>query len=174
MSKRVMVTLDDEQYGILTGIKGLGTKDAEKVRNILVAYFSEKGYVKEASNYDRMKNLEPYSYVRYTWSKNINVDKEAKQLSADFEIESINTPAPREQEVAIYKTSRKEIIVKADTVGVIIGTFRAILYQKEKAPFTHRDLKLRQIILGLYPRSTPSPLPIMPSFEPKFVIEDSV
>ena len=174
MTKRVMVTLDDEQYEILNGIKGLGTKDAEKVRNILITYFSEKGFVKEATRYDRMKDLEPYSYTRYTWSKNVNVDKEANRLGADFEIKPINTPELSEQEVAIYKTTRKEIIVKADTVDAIIGTFRAILYQKEKAPFTHQDLLLRQKILELYPRTTPSPLPIMPSFEPKFTIEKSV
>lgn len=172
MTKRVMVTLDDEQYEILTGIKGLGTKDAEKVRNILIAYFSEKGYVKEASRNDRMKDIKPYSYARYTWSKNVNVDKEAEQLGANFEIKSINTPEPSEQEIAIHKTTRKEIIVKADTVGAIIGTFRAILYQKDKAPFTTHDLLLRQKILELYPRTTPSPLPLMPSFEPKFVTED--
>ena len=174
MTKRVMLTLDDEQYDILSGIKGLGTKDAEKVRNILITYFSEKGYVKEASGNDRMKDIEPYSYGRSTWSKNVNVDKEADQLGVEFEIIPINTPELSEQEVPIHKTTRKEIIVKADTVGAIIGTFRAILYQKEKAPFTHRDLLLRQKILELYPRTTPSPLPIMPSFEPKFTIEESV
>ena len=174
MTKRVMLTLDDEQYDILSGIKGLGTKDAEKVRNILITYFSEKGYVKEASGNDRMKDIEPYSYVRYTWSKNVNIDKEADQLGIDFELKPINTPNPSEKEVAIHKNMRKEIIVKADTVGAIIGSFRAILYQKEKAPFTHQDLLLRQKILELYPRTTPSPLPIMPSFEPKFTIEDSV
>ena len=174
MTKRVMLTLDDEQYDILSGIKGLGTKDAEKVRNILITYFSEKGYVKEASGNYRMKNIEPYSYIRYTWSKNVNVDKEADQLSVEFEIIPINTTELSDQEVAIHKTTRKEIIVKADTVGAIIGTFRAILYQKEKAPFTHQDLLLRQKILELYPRTTPSPLPIMLSFEPKFTIEESV
>ena len=44
--KRIMVTLDDEQYGILKSLKGLGTKDAEKLRNILIAYLSEKSYLK--------------------------------------------------------------------------------------------------------------------------------
>ena len=167
-----MVTLDDEQYEILSGIKGLGTKDAEKVRNILIAYFSEKGYVKKASSNGRMRDIESYSYARYTWSKDINVDREAERLGVDFEIRPIDTPEPSEQEVAIHKTTRKEIIVKADTVGAIISTFRAILYQREKAPFTSRDLKLRREILDLYPRTTPSPVPISFSHEPKFVTED--
>jgi hypothetical protein len=167
-----MVTLDDEQYAILRGIKGLGTKDAEKVRNILIAYFSEKGYVKEASINGRMNDLEPYSYARYTWSKDINVDRESERLGAEFEIRSIDTPDASDQEVAIHKTTRNEIIVKADTVGAIISTFRAILYQKEKAPFTSRDLKLRREIMDLYPRTTPTPIPISFSHEPKFVTED--
>lgn len=45
--KRIMVTLDDEQYKILSSLKGFGTKDAEKLRNIFVAYLSEKSYLKE-------------------------------------------------------------------------------------------------------------------------------
>ena len=50
MVKRIMVTLDDEQYEILHSLKGMGTKDAEIVRNIVVAYLSEKSYIKKASN----------------------------------------------------------------------------------------------------------------------------
>jgi hypothetical protein len=44
-----MVTLDDELYSILDSIKGMGTKDAEKLRNIVIAYLSEKSYIKTAS-----------------------------------------------------------------------------------------------------------------------------
>jgi hypothetical protein len=173
MTKRVMVTFDDEQYQILNNIKGLGLKDAEKVRNIVIAYFSEKGYIKDASVDDRLKNLQPYSYSRFTWYKDINVDNEAERLSKDFEIKPLNTPEPSEREVSIYKNTRKEIIIKADTLGAIISTFRAILYQKEKAPFTTKDMKLRQEILDLYPRRSASPLPIGYSFEPKFIIADA-
>jgi hypothetical protein len=43
-----MVTLDDEQYFILEKLKGFGEKDAEKMRNIFIAYLSEKSYLKEA------------------------------------------------------------------------------------------------------------------------------
>jgi hypothetical protein len=48
MVKRIMVTLDDEQYVILEKLKGFGEKDAEKMRNIFIAYLSEKSYLKEA------------------------------------------------------------------------------------------------------------------------------
>jgi hypothetical protein len=47
--RRILVTLDDEQLRILHQIKGVGTKDAEIIRNILIAYLSEKSYIKKAS-----------------------------------------------------------------------------------------------------------------------------
>ena len=175
MTKRIMVTLDEEQYEILKGIKGLGLKDAEKIRNILITYFSENGYVKEASNRSKTEKVKPYSYARFTWIKDIDVVKEANRLSKEFLVEPINTPEPSEQEVSIHKDSRKEIIIRADTVNAIISRFRAILYQKEIAPFTATDLKLRQEIIDLYPRNSPSPIPVGVSYEPKFIteIEDS-
>jgi hypothetical protein len=49
MVKRIMVTLDGEQYEILQQLKGFGSKDAEKIRNIMIAYLSEKSYLKKAS-----------------------------------------------------------------------------------------------------------------------------
>ncbi len=120
----------------------------------------------------RLEDLEQYSYARFRWIRDLDVDKEAERLSEEFEVRPINTPEPSEYEVSIYKTTRKEIIIKADTVGAIISTFRAILYQKEKAPFTNRDLKLRKEILDLYPRRSATPLPIGWSYEPKFITED--
>jgi hypothetical protein len=49
MVKRIMVTLDQDQYEILQQLKGFGSKDAEKIRNIVIAYLSEKSYLKKAS-----------------------------------------------------------------------------------------------------------------------------
>jgi hypothetical protein len=46
MVKRIMVTLDDEQYEVIKKLKGFGTKDAEKIRNIVIAFLSEKSYLK--------------------------------------------------------------------------------------------------------------------------------
>jgi len=48
MVKRILVTLDDEQYEILESLKGFGEKDAEKLRNIFISYLSEKSYLKKA------------------------------------------------------------------------------------------------------------------------------
>ena len=49
MVKRIMVTLDDTQYQILKQLKGFGAKDAEIIRSIVIAYLSEKSYLKKAS-----------------------------------------------------------------------------------------------------------------------------
>ena len=45
MVKRVSISLDEEQVDLLHQIKGFGTKEAEKVKNLLLAYLSEKGYL---------------------------------------------------------------------------------------------------------------------------------
>jgi len=45
MTKRVSISLDKEQVKLLEFVKGFGSKDAEKVKNILMAYLSEKGYL---------------------------------------------------------------------------------------------------------------------------------
>jgi len=47
MVKRVSITLDDEQARLIRDIKFLGRKEAEKVKNIVIAYLSEKGYLKD-------------------------------------------------------------------------------------------------------------------------------
>ena len=121
---------------------------------------------------ERLRGLPSYSYARFRWIEGLNVDRVAEGLSEEYEVRPINTPEPSEGEISIHKTTRREIIIKADTVGAIISTFRAILYQKEKALFTNRDLMLRKEILELYPRRSASPLPIGYSYEPEFITED--
>lgn len=47
MARRVSISLDAEQFALLKALKGFGRKDAEKVKNILLNYLSEKGYLEE-------------------------------------------------------------------------------------------------------------------------------
>jgi hypothetical protein len=47
MAKRVSISIDREQAKLLAQLKGMGNKDAEKVKNILLAYLSEKGYLEK-------------------------------------------------------------------------------------------------------------------------------
>jgi hypothetical protein len=44
--KRVLVTFDEDQVKIIQSLKGFGTKDAEIVRSIVMAYLSEHNYIK--------------------------------------------------------------------------------------------------------------------------------
>ena len=42
MAKRIALSLDEDQVKILHSIKGLGKKDAEIIKNILLLYFHEQ------------------------------------------------------------------------------------------------------------------------------------
>jgi len=55
--KRISITVDKEQIDLLNKVHGFGEKDAEKVKNILIAYLSEKGYLEE---YNKKKTLKNY------------------------------------------------------------------------------------------------------------------
>ncbi|MBW2974916.1 hypothetical protein KY366_04325 [Candidatus Woesearchaeota archaeon] len=43
MSKRIQVNVDEELLAIIRKLKGFGKKDAERMKNIIIAYLSEKG-----------------------------------------------------------------------------------------------------------------------------------
>jgi hypothetical protein len=50
--KRILISLDDEQMKLMGKIKGMGNKDAEKIKNIVIAYLSEKSYIKDFNKSD--------------------------------------------------------------------------------------------------------------------------
>jgi hypothetical protein len=48
MPKKVQVTFSDGQLRVLERLKGtIGDNESEVVRNIVIAYLSEKSYIKE-------------------------------------------------------------------------------------------------------------------------------
>jgi len=48
MPKKVQVTFSDGQWKLIKKLKGtIGDTDSEIVRNIVIAYLSEKSYIKE-------------------------------------------------------------------------------------------------------------------------------
>lgn len=49
MVKKILVTLSDTQYERLQSLKDFGDSDAERLRNIFIAFLSEKGYLKDTS-----------------------------------------------------------------------------------------------------------------------------
>lgn len=48
MAKKVQVTFSEGQWKLIEKLKGaIGDTDSEIVRNIVIAYLSEKSYIKE-------------------------------------------------------------------------------------------------------------------------------
>ena len=45
MTKRIQVNIDEELLEIIRKMKGFGKKDAERLKNIILAYLSEKGKI---------------------------------------------------------------------------------------------------------------------------------
>lgn len=113
-----------------------------------------------------------YSYVRYTWWSEVDIDALGGEFSAEFEVKPVNIPKSTIYEFSLYKNARDETLVKADTLGAYISRFRAVLFQRERAPFTSRDLELRRRILEVYPRDRPSPFPWAYSDEEPFEVAE--
>ena len=81
-----------------------------------------------------------------------------EKLVPSFVIEM--TPVHRyDLSVSLFKDSRQEFKVTADTLMVRFSKFRAVLTQKEAASFTERDLELQRKIFELYPKDRSTPLP---------------
>ena len=126
---------------------------------------------KQCGSYFRNKAFaevsRPYHYARFRWWSRVNLKDLAEDLSKEFEVEQQLLPTD-ETELALHKDEREELKVSANTLTAMLSAFRAVLYQKEGAPFTKKDVKLREKVLELYPRkrSTPVPIPLI-SVEPK-------
>ena len=111
-----------------------------------------------------------YFYLRYKWFKGYLLEELAQKLSTTFTI--VKFPPKKKVEERLTGPERdQEIEVKADTLFAFLSATTATLFQKEKSPFTKKDLDLRKVILELYPHITPSPLPMGFSTEPKFEIK---
>jgi len=112
---------------------------------------------------------EPYHYVRFRWWSRVDLKKVSEDLSELFRVEMF-VPPSGERELVFRKDEREELKVSADTLTAWLSVFRAVLSQKEAAPFTARDLELRKKVLELYPRSRPTPFPWLFGHEPKFEV----
>jgi len=123
-----------------------------------------------------MSQDKPYDYVRFTWWHTHNPRELAEILKDTFTVTFYARPGSLEEDrrydLSPYKGQRWEILVKADTLSAFLSAWRAVLFQRERAPFTKRDMKLREMILKLYPRITPTPFPWGFSHEPPFEVEE--
>jgi hypothetical protein len=114
-----------------------------------------------------MKKNEAYHHVRFRWWTRVLLKEESENFEDKFQVEFEEKPVDR-LETAIHKDDRNELKVKSDTLIAYLSPFRAVLNQKKKAPFTSRDMELRNRIIELYPRERPTPFPWLYSPEPAF------
>ena len=112
---------------------------------------------------------EPYHYVRFRWWSRVDLEKIAEDLRAPFSVKKIDWPRD-ERDLSLLKDERAELEVKADTLTARLSYFRALLTQKEAAPFTEKDEELRRRVTEIYPRDRPTPFPWQFIHEPKFEV----
>ena len=56
-------------------------------------------------------------------------------------------------------------------MSALLAHMRAVLYQRDWAPFTERDVELRRKIKEIYGRDLMTPLPLAFRAEPEFEVE---
>jgi len=113
----------------------------------------------------------PYTYVRFTWWREVELKEVAEELKGGFTIEPVK--APRDDiEISLYKDMREELRIKSDTLVAYLSPIRVTISQKTPAKFTKKDLELRKRLMELYPRDRPTPFPWEFSREPKFEVEE--
>jgi len=113
-----------------------------------------------------------YSYVRYTWWREVDIDGLSRELSTEFEVKRLPNPSDPRYEFSLFTDARREVLVKADTLKAYISRFRAVLFQRDRAPFTPRDMELRRRLLEVYLRDRPSPFPWAFSDEEPFEVAE--
>lgn len=112
--------------------------------------------------------MEPYHHVRFRWERAADLPRVKTMLSGSFSV--VASMRHREGvELSFKEDMRKELKVEADTLRVTLEPFRAILFQREAAPFTVRDLALRNAVVELYDRLGPFNSEQIP--EPVFELE---
>ena len=116
-------------------------------------------------------NRKPYFHIRYTWWDTIDLDEVRKDLESQFEVTELFVPSSC-WEMALFPYHREHLQVRADNLSARLAHMRAVLYQREWAPFTERDVELRRKIREIYGRDLMTPLPLAFRTEPEFEVED--
>ena len=116
---------------------------------------------------ERPLRKQPYFHIRYTWWDIIDVDAIVAVLEEAFEVTELFVPSSF-WEIALFPYHREHYRVEADTLSARISQMRAILYKREWAPLTERDMELRRRIREIYGRNLIAPLPVTRITEPEF------
>ena len=101
----------------------------------------------------------------------MDVEGLRSEFETDYDVGLILLPRD-ETRMSIHAESAKELRVRSDTLTAFMSPFRVVMAQKERAPFTKRDMDLRRIVFELYPKSRPTPFPWFFSSEPEFEVEE--
>jgi hypothetical protein len=110
-------------------------------------------------------------YVRFLWHREVDLEKISEDF-AEYEPtlrEELEDPNRR----PFHGYNLRELKVKADTLGAFLSVKRAVLFQREKKPFTKRDVELRKKIFEIYTKDRQTPLPMLLIDEPKFEVENN-
>ena len=110
---------------------------------------------------------QPYFHIRYTWWDIVDLDEVVRGLNGEYEVMELFVPSSF-WEIALFPYHREHYRVEADTLSARISQMRAILYQREWAPLTERDMELRRRIREIYGRNLIAPLPVTRITEPEF------
>jgi len=119
-----------------------------------------------------MRKDEPYHFVRFLWATTVDLKVMEEEL-AEYVV-GWRLPSETESKMHMHLYNLRELKLKADTLNAFISLTRAVLFQKERAPFTPRDMELRRRILEIYPRNRPTPFPFLVNDEPKFEVKEGV
>lgn len=119
-----------------------------------------------------MRKDEPYHFVRFLWMATVDLKAMEEEL-AEYVV-GWRVPPETESKMHVHLYNLRELKLKANTLNAFISLTRAVLFQKERAPFTTRDMELRRRILKIYPRNRPTPFPFLVNDEPKFEVMEGV
>jgi len=114
-----------------------------------------------------------YYYTRFRWARPFDLGAASAELGSDFKV-SLRARPRGEDEITLFDDQRDELVAEADTLGAIMTSMRAVLFQREAKPFTARDLRLRAWVVERFDKTTPTPFPWGGSFpEPRYEVEAS-
>ncbi|MFP3950655.1 MAG: hypothetical protein ACLFVP_00700 [Candidatus Bathyarchaeia archaeon] len=112
--------------------------------------------------------VDKYIHNRFRWwdAADLSVIKD-ELVEEGFYVEKHEMPRS-DEELSLVKDFRDHLHIRADTLGAILHPFKATLFQKDKALFTEKDLRLREFVLETYRRNRPTMFPWFYSYEPDF------
>jgi hypothetical protein len=94
--------------------------------------------------------VEAYHYARFRWWSRLNLESLSKRLSENYDVKKLDMPR-YELVLSMRKDHLDEYLVKSDTLSVFLAPTKAVMSQKKAAPFTNKDLELRNRIKKHYP-----------------------